>query len=250
MAGRLLVEDVAPGVRALTLSNPDKRNALDPGLLDALDAALGDAKGVRAWLLRSDDARAFSAGYDLSHLNGFPPGTPLPDERLGVVLDRLSHHPAPSVALVRGAAIGAGCELAIACDFRVGDATARFGFPPAKLGVVYALKGLARVRSRVGPQVARQLFLLARTLEASEALSVGLLDVLEADPAARALELCTTLAAHSSLAVGGMKRGLALLDAGVFADEAYEALRRQSFNGPDAQEGRAAMLERRAPMFD
>src|SRR6185503_2138688 len=92
----------------------------------------------------------FSAGYDLTALNGFPEGTPLPDERLGVVLDRLMHHPAPSVALVSGIAVGAGCELAAACDFRVGNSAARFSMPPAKLGVVYALKGLRRLSSRVG----------------------------------------------------------------------------------------------------
>lgn len=251
MAGSLLVEDLAHGVRALTLSNPQKKNAIDPVILDALEATLRDGANVKAWLIRSEDASAFSAGYDLSALSGFPEGTPLPDEVFGKTLDLLAAHPAPSVALVRGVAIGAGCELAVACDFRIGTANARFMMPPAKLGVVYALKGMARVRSRIGPQLARRMFLLGHTVEAPEALQAGLLDAIAPDAVAgvEAGFWCEQISALSPLAVRGMKRGLALLDAGVSSDADYERLRRASFNSEDAREGRDAMLQRRAPTF-
>src|SRR5207237_820414 len=83
----------------------EKKNALDAGFLDALEQALINSSGVRAWLVRST-GDVFSAGYDLTALNGFPEGSPLPDERLGAVFDRLTHHPAPSVALVTGLAVG------------------------------------------------------------------------------------------------------------------------------------------------
>jgi enoyl-CoA hydratase/carnithine racemase len=249
MAGSLLVEDLAPGIRALVVSNPARKNAIDGSLLEALDAALRSSDGVRAWLVRSDDAAVFSAGYDLTALGSFPPDAPLPDERLGEVLDRLMHHPAPSVAVVRGPAIGAGCELAAACDFRVGDATARFSLPPAKLGVVYALKGLARVASRVGLQAARRMFLLGRAVAADEALRLGLLDAVAADAPAEALALCHELTAAAPLAVRGMKRGLELVAAGELSDADYERTRRASFNSEDAREGRDALLERRAPRF-
>lgn len=252
MAGSLFVEALQHGVRALTLSNPEKRNAIDANILDALEATLRDSAGVTAWLVRSDSEAVFSAGYDLTALSGFPEGTPLPDERLGAVLDQLSAHPAPSVALVRGAAVGAGCELAVACDFRIGIAHTRFTMPPAKLGVVYALKGMARLRSRIGPQLARRMFLLGQPVEADEALRAGLLDVIvpEAVAGAEAGQWCEQLATQlAPLAVRGMKRGLALLDAGVTSDARYEVLRRASFNSDDAREGRDALLERRAPKF-
>ncbi len=251
MPASLEVTDLAQGVRALTIANPTRKNAIDPGLLDALARALADDAGVRAWLVRAQGERIFCSGYDLHALNGFPEGTPLPDERLGEVLDLLTHHPAPSVALVTGPAVGAGCELAAACDFRVGDAFARFVMPPAKLGVVYALKGLARLRSRVGEQAARRMFLLGLPVEAAEARQLGLLDVLADDAPAEALALCQELALNAPLAVRGLKLGLGLLD-GASGEQraAYEGLRRASFNSADAREGRDALLGRRAPRFE
>lgn len=251
MPASLQVRDLPHGVRELTLSNPGRKNALDAGALEALDASLREGGDVKAWLLRGEGG-AFSSGYDLTALEAFPEGTRLPDERLGEVLDALSAHPAPSVALVEGPAIGAGCELAVACDFRVGRRDAFFQLPPARLGVVYALPGLARVRERIGPVAARTLFLAARRVEAAEALRLQLLDEVADDASAAAEALCASLAASAPLAMRGMKRGLALLERGaVTAEEraAYEALRRQSFNSDDVREGRAAVLERRPPRF-
>ncbi|MEW6433929.1 MAG: enoyl-CoA hydratase/isomerase family protein [Myxococcota bacterium] len=252
MAATLEVKDLPGGVRALTVSNPARKNALDDGLLEQLDRALTGADEVRAWLLRGAGEGIFSAGYDLTSLSDYQPGTPLPDERLGEVLDALSRHPAPSVALVTGPAIGAGCELAVACDFRVGDARALFAMPPAKIGVVYALKGMQRLIARVGEGRARYMFLTGRRLAADDALRCGLLDVLADDAEAQALALCNELASNAPLAVRGMKQGLALLEEGGGTGEqraAYEALRRASFNSQDAREGRDAALEKRTPRF-
>ncbi len=251
MPASLEVTDVSDGVRALTISNPSRKNAIDVGLLDALERALADDAGVRVWLVRAAGEGIFSAGYDLTALTGFAEGTPLPDERLGEVLDLLTHHPVPSVALVTGPAVGAGCELAAACDFRVGSPAARFVMPPAKLGVVYALKGLDRLRSRVGAQAARRMFLLGRPVEATAAKHLGLLDVLAEEAAHEALALCLELAANAPLAVRGMKQGLALLEEASDAALAdYERLRRDSFNSADAREGRDALLGKRTPRFE
>ena len=250
MPATLQVADLADGVRCLTLSHPERKNALDAGFFDSLEAALSTGTGVRAWLVRAEGQGIFSAGYDLTALNGFPAGSALPDERLGVVLDRLSFHPAPSVALVTGLAVGAGCELAAACDFRVGNSAARFSMPPAKLGIVYALKGLRRLASRMGEQAARKMFLTGRAIDAAQAAQVGLLDVLAEDAEAEALKLCVELAGNAPLAVQGMKRGFQLLhEAGDAELEAYELIRRISFNSEDAREGKDALLGRRAPKF-
>jgi enoyl-CoA hydratase/carnithine racemase len=247
MAATLEVTDRPGGVRVLTVTNPTRRNALDDGLLEQLDQALAASDGVRAWLVRGGGEGIFSAGYDLTSLSA--ERARLPDERLGEVLDRLGQHPAPSVALISGPAIGAGCELAVACDFRVGTTRASFGMPPARIGVVYALKGLQRLITRVGEGFARFMFLTGRRVDAATALQRGLLDVLVEDAEASALALCDELAANAPLAVRGMKRGLHLLEQGVTADEAYEVLRRASFASDDAREGVAAVLEKRPPVF-
>lgn len=250
MPATLHVADQSEGVRVITLSHPERKNALDAGFFDALEAAMADGAGVRAWLVRAAGEGVFSAGYDLTALNGFPEGTPLPDERLGAVLDLISAHPAPSVALVTGPAIGAGCELAAACDFRVGNANARFVMPPAKVGVVYARKGLQRLVSRVGEQAARRMFLLGRPVDAPEALRIGLLDELAEDAELRAIAMCQELATLAPMAVQGMKKGLSLLrGASEAALAEYERVRRASFNSDDAKEGKTALLEKRAPKF-
>lgn len=242
--------DVGQGVRSLCFSNPARKNALDDTFFDALEAALSQDEGVRVWLLRAEGEGLFSAGYDLTALHAPAEGTALPDARLGQVLDLLMHHPAPSVALVTGPAIGAGCELAAACDFRVGSPAARFVMPPAKLGVVYALGGLARLTSRMGEQAARRMFLTGRPLEALAAAQVGFLDVLAEDAEIQALALCTELALNSPLAVAGMKHGFRLLGRATEAERnAYEDIRRAAFNSDDAAEGKAAVLNKRVPRF-
>lgn len=255
MPAALRVDDLGDGVRQLTVSNPGRKNALDDGFLEALAAAVAGGAGVRAWLVRGDGEGIFSSGYDLAGLAKLEPHQRLPDERIGEVFDALMQHPAPSVALVTGPAFGAGCELALTCDFRVGDAKAVFCMPPAKVGVVYALKGLSRVVERVGEGHARFMFLTGRRFGADDAFRMGLLDVLKPsapDAEAEAVALCRELAQAAPLAVEGMRKGFALLAQGGGSPEqraGYEALRRASFLSDDAREGRTAILEKRAPAF-
>lgn len=251
MAGSLLVEDRG-GVRVLTLSNPGRKNAIDSTVLAHLGATLDDSAGVRAWLVRGAGQGIFSAGWDLNDLSTYSDDERLPDERLGDVLDRLMRHPAPSVAAIDGPAFGAACELAVACDFRIGGPTAVLSMPPARLGVVYALRGLERFRAKVGDATTRQLFLTGRRLDAAQALSRGLLDEVSAAPVEAALALANELSALAPLAMAGLKQGLELLARGggsAEERERYERLRRASFNSADAAEGRQAILEKRAPVF-
>lgn len=254
MAASLEVSDALGGVRVLTFTHAGKKNALDDGLLEALGRELSHGENVRAWLIRSRGDNVFSAGYDLSALDAVAADAPLPDDLLTDVLDMLSAHPAPSVALVEGAAFGAGCELALACDFRVGGPKAAFCLPPAKLGIVYSLKGLARAANVVGLQRARYMFLTGRRVDASTAASWGLLDVtaVSGQEETEALSLCSELAQNAPKAIAGMKRGLAWLGDAALApaqQEHYRLLRRAAFNGEEAKEGRAAFLKKRPPRF-
>jgi enoyl-CoA hydratase/carnithine racemase len=228
------VADCGDGVRSLTLSNPARKNALDDVALEQLRAALLTSDPVRCWLVRGGGQGAFSAGYDLSSLTEVGEGA-LPDEAIGDVFDLLAQHPAPSVALVTGPAFGAGCELACACDFRVGDSQAVFCLPPAKIGVVYAARGIRRVAALTGLGRAKWMFLSGARIEAEEARQMGLLDVLAA-----------------ALAIAGMKQTFSALQrGGPTAEEgaALEGLRRAAFNSADAKEGREAFLARRPPKF-
>jgi enoyl-CoA hydratase/carnithine racemase len=251
----LEVEDREGGVRVLTLVRPARRNALDDGLIAQLHAALspGASGSARALLVRGRGG-TFCSGYDLTGLGPAAPGGPLPDDALMEALRLLEAHPLPSVALVQGAAFGAGCDLAAACDFRVGAEDAVFCLPPARLGVVYAEAGIARMTRLVGAARAKNLFLTGRRLEAPEALAWGLLDECQpaAEAEARALALCELLARGAPLAVAGMKETFRLLARpGLAAEDAerLRALRAEAFGSDDAREGRAAFLEKRPPRF-
>lgn len=249
--GQLRVSGLPGGVRVLTLDRPQRRNALTPALLDALAAALAPDDAVRALLLEAVGP-SFCAGYDLGQLGADAEADRSPDARIQEVLALLEAHPAPSVAVVQGPAFGAGCELACACDFRLGTPQATLCMPPVRLGVVYAPDGVWRVARLAGLQRARELFLTARELGAVEALGWGLLDRVHADAAGQARALSGELAAASPLAMAGLRRtfqllGRAPLDAAARAE--LDRLRREAFASADAREARAALREKRPPRW-
>ncbi len=248
--GAVLVTDEADGVRVLTLSNPSRKNALDPAMLEQLrDAVAAPPPHIRCLLIRGAGDGIFCAGYDLNVLAARDARERLPDDHIAEVFDVLSQHRLPSVALITGPAYGAGCELAMACDLRVGDGRAHFRMPPLSLGLVYGLKGLARIASRVGVSATRFLFLSGHTVEAPRALQLGLLDLLETDAERSARALATQLAQVPEVAVEGTKLGLTLLGTPPAASfereyERFETLRRRSFD-PEAVRARLAERRRR-----
>jgi len=253
--GQVLCEDLGGGVFQLTLSNAGRHNALTFCMLEALKALFSTTPQARAWLITGEGPKAFCAGYNIENLKHYSPEEPLPDEWVHKALCALEAHPAPSVALLRGFAYGAGLELAAACDFRVSDATGVFCMPPARLGLVYPLGGINRIAHLIGLGRARQMFLTGQKVSAPCALEWGLLTQLKAsfeEAKACALELCQTVAALAPLAIGGMRSAMRAHAAGPVDAEVLASLReerRRAYNSEDAREGRAAFLEKRPPRF-
>lgn len=255
MPGVVHVEEPAPGVARLVLSNPDKRNALDRTLCESLRFALErlDARCV----VLTGEGRAFCAGYDIAELlgEGYDDGAdahhPFP-----AALAAIEAYPYPVVAALNGATIGGGLELAIACDLRIAAGTVQLGMPPAKLGVVYATAGLNRFLSTIGAARTRELFLTGRRIDAATAERWGLVnEVAEAEalPDA-ALQLAIEIAANAPLSLRGNKAGIrALVAAGGQLDaataSALEAERRRAFASEDLREGLQAFGEKRSPVW-
>ena len=249
--GRLERSWLPGGIRVLTLERPHRRNALTPFLLDALAEALAPEPEMRALVLEARGP-AFCAGYDLAQLGDDAAVARSPDARIQEVLAMLEGHPAPSVAVVHGAAFGAGCELACACDFRVGTPDTVLCMPPVRLGVVYAPEGVWRVARLTGLQHARWMFLTAAEVGADQALAWGLLDAVVEDATARAHALATTLASGAPLAMVGLRRILRALGRAPIDPaerEELEALRAEAFASEDAKEARTALREKRAPRW-
>ncbi len=255
MPGVVHVEEPTPGVALLTISNPEKRNALDRMLLESLRFALErlDARCV----VLTGEGRAFCAGYDIEELLGE-----------GYDDDAESHHPFPAalaaieaypypvVAALNGATIGGGLELAIACDLRIAADTVQLGMPPAKLGVVYATAGLNRFLTTIGGARTRELFLTGRRIDAATAERWGLVNEVvaaEALPDA-ALALAREIAANAPLSLRGNKAGIGALvaAAGVLdvpTAAVLDAERRKAFESEDLREGLRAFGEKRAPVW-
>jgi enoyl-CoA hydratase len=173
MSALVLAERPEAGVLVLTLSRPDKRNALSASLLtelaEQLRAWLGDA-ATRAVVLTGTDP-AFCAGVDL---DGIAAGVRFPGEAMRL----LRTAPVPVVAAVNGPAITGGLELALACDFRIGSERARFADTHARMGVTPGWGMTARLPQAVGQAWARQMSLTGSFVDAETALRIGLLNEL------------------------------------------------------------------------
>jgi enoyl-CoA hydratase/carnithine racemase len=193
-------------VAVLRLNRPDKHNAINRRLSSALVAhldALAVDDGVRAVVITGAGEKAFCAGADMAEALRASRGEGRGDGTVDVIM-RLVRFPKPVIAAVNGFAYGGGALLAIACDLRVAAHTARFRFPGAAYGLVIGGSQLPRI---VGLSRAKDLIFTARVVDAAEALRIGLVDRLVAQPDLEeaALELAGQIAENSPEAVRASK---------------------------------------------
>jgi len=206
--------EVADRIAVLTLNRPAVLNALDDQSYHALDAALAELEpreDVGALIVTGSGERAFSAGADLTYMRALDGETRQAFILLTYrVMNRLAAFPRPTVAAIRGHALGGGFELAMACDLRVAGSDAQFGLPEITLGSVPGSGGVQRLPLLVGPTRAKELIFTGRRLPASEALAWGLVNrvVPPAEVLSAARELAGTVAAHNPVAVECAKRAL------------------------------------------
>ncbi len=258
MAGAVLRDEPAEGIVRLTISNPDKRGALDHPILDSLANEIPGPDEARAVIL-TGEAPMFSAGYDIGDI---------PEEVFAEEAEKLIAHPfasalegldrceVPVVAAITGHAIGGGLEIALACDLRITAPEAKFGMPPAKLGLVYSHTGLRRFLHAIGEPRTRELFFLGRRIDSATALDWGLVNEIAAEGEVGdvAIAMAKELAANAPLSIRGNKRILRELanEAGQL-DPAVEQelieLRRACFSSADFREGVEAFAERRPAEF-
>ena len=254
-AGQLLIDEPAPGVARLVISNPDKRGALDQAILDRFATVMPELD-ARCVLITGEE-RIFSAGYDIGNL----PDQVLADEAEKLVahpfaaaIDAIEDYPFPTLAALNGHTIGGGLELALSCDLRIAAVPIKLGMPPAKLGLVYSHTGIRKFIDAIGATRTRELFLVGRPIDAAAALSWGLVNsVVEPDQLPEAaLALAEEVAGNAPLAQRGNKQVIrAVLDAEAALAPSVErellALRLACFASEDFGEGVRAFAEKRPP---
>jgi enoyl-CoA hydratase/carnithine racemase len=246
----------------LVINRPDKHNALTDGCLGLMVRAMKDLAGegtVRAVVIRGAGEKAFSAGYDIASLPVSPSAesekTLRKDPPLEAAMKSIRAFPYPVIAMIHGLAVGGGCELAVACDLRIGGQSAIMGMPPAKLGLVYPYDGLRRFVRVLGFSRTLELFLTARRYDSASCLRLGLLNevVEDGDLETHTMRLAEETAGNAPLSLKGMKAALyRMTDFPLLPEEDEEAIRTlfaQSLQSEDIAEARKAFLEKRSPRF-
>lgn len=252
---RLTVED---RVATITINRNEKRNALTHAMWERvrlLSEALALRDDLRVLVLRGEGEH-FSAGGDLAEMKELLEDVDDIERRLDAPLaasDALARIPYPTLAVLRGSVRGGGCELALACDLRIADTTVSVGLPPARVGLVYGARSAARLIATAGVPVARRMLLLGDPMTASEAHSLGLLDLLVApeDLEESVERVVSTVLLRSGTALRGMKEIIGRVERGlVDDDERSRSLRHASYHGADLREGVRSFVERREPRFE
>ena len=243
------------GVALVTLSRPRALNALSFALLADLGRiveALDADPDVRAIVITGAGTRAFAAGADVAELAEQTPASLAASEGLRG-WDRVAAVATPTIAAVRGYALGGGCELAMACDMIVAGSDAVFGQPEIKLGIIPGGGGTQRLTRAIGTARAMELMLTGRPVRADEAAALGL--VSKVVPAEETLSAALDLAAEiAALPAGAVRAAKAAVRAVAEAPLAEGILRERSlfmerFGTPDQAEGMRAFLEKRPPRW-
>jgi enoyl-CoA hydratase len=255
----LRLDRPADGLALLTLDNPDQRNAMSGPMteswVEAIDQLRGDAR-VRVVVVTGEGS-AFCSGGDTSWIVSEPDAgvDALRTRMIAFYRAWLSIRTleVPTIAAVNGAAIGAGLCLALACDIRYAASSARLGAPFVRLGMHPGMAATWLLPEAVGPAAARDLLLTGRTVDAAEALRLGLVSRVIDDGSFRDEVLTAATGIASTAPIASRLTKLALADGGHATYDAalqWEALAQPvTLATEDLQEGIRAAREKRAPEF-
>ncbi len=230
-------------LRWIGLNRPDKRNAIDKAMADELSAAFADARKQPCVLVvHSTTPGIFAAGADIAELRDRDADAALLAINAGL-FDQLEAHRWPTIALVDGPALGGGCELALACDFRIASDNAVFAQPELSLGIMAGAGGNWRLAQLAGVAVARRMLYAGARLDAAEAVEAGLVDEITMDLTAAARVLGDKIARRSWRALELTKLALrSQRPATTTFDIAAQAL---LFESQDKYDRMTAFLDRR-----
>jgi enoyl-CoA hydratase len=251
------VEKRDDGVAVVTIDRPDALNALDRVTLQELRDRLRELApdtDARVVVLTGAGDRAFAAGADIKEMTEM---TVLEGHAWGALGHEccrlLESMPKPALAAVNGFALGGGCELALACDIRYASEQAKFGQPEINLAVIPGWGGTQRLARAIGPALAKDLILTGRTVDAAEALRLGLVSAVypAGELLERVLETASSLAKKSPVALSAAKDATnRALQGDLAAGLSYEALLFAAlFATEDQKEGMRAFAEKREPRF-
>ena len=252
----ILLHRPDPHLAVVSINRPHKRNALDGDAWHQLGEIFRNLRRdetLRAIILTGTGG-AFCAGDDIpafAAVRDDPPARQVYWDRIMACYAAVSDSRVPVVAAVSGPSVGGGCTLALRCDFRIVDRTARFGVPPAKLGLVYPPDSTQLLVAIAGSSTARRLLYTGELLGAQAALACGLADAVVPDAVAGALEWVAPILHAAPLSLAAAKLACDAAVMGCMADVAEQvmALSHKADASEDYREGARAFAEKRKPIF-
>lgn len=244
-----LLYQTSNSITTITVNRPSVRNALNSATMRELKSAFEQADAdtaTRVIILTGSGDKAFVAGADINELAKLSPVEGRDYSLAGqAIFDFIENLGKPVIAAVNGYALGGGCELAMACTFRIASENAMFGQPEVKLGIIPGYGGTQRLSKLVGRGQASQLLITGEMIPAAEALRIGLVNqvVPQADLIATVEGIAKKVISNAPLAV---KFCLDSLDRGMQMEATLFGL---SCTTEDMKEGTKAFLEKRAAEF-
>lgn len=241
--------DVADAVATLTLNRPDVRNAINLAMVEEMHDALSALAGredVLALVITGAGGKAFAGGADIAELLARTHEDALRSINT-VLFKRVEDFARPTIAAIRGFALGGGCELAIACDIRIAGEGARFGQPEVSLGIMPAAGGTYRLPRLVGLGRAKELIFTGAIIDAREADRIGLVNRVVPDEVvlSTAQELARKIASQSPLAVRLSKLIMNQAARGASLTEVESVAQAILFDGEDKRRRMTEFLEKK-----
>ncbi len=176
-----ILTELEKGTLVITINRPDKMNALNKDVITELGQAIDEVyrnDEIKSVIITGAGEKAFVAGADISEFIGLDAGAGAELAKKGqdLVFDKIENCPKPVVAAVNGFSLGGGCELAMACHFRLASANARFGQPEVNLGLIPGYGGTQRLTQLVGKGKAMEMIMSGDMVAADEAKAIGLVN--------------------------------------------------------------------------
>ncbi len=247
----------SPAIGELVFNNPEKRNALSAEMWDALPKILHQAQSrpeLKVLIVRGEGEH-FASGADISEFATLFATKARASQASAAItqgMTALANFPLPTIAQIRGSCVGGGCGLALCCDVRFADDSAKFAITPAKLGLVYPFEDVQRLIETVGIPIAKDMLFSARVLDAQSALSSGLINGLFAqndlnDSVQNYAQKISHLSRESNTVTKAMFKAYQQGQRGETTQTTNWFV--NGFDSDDFKEGFQAFLDKRTPEF-
>lgn len=256
MTYQTLLTTLENGIYTITINRPDKLNAINNQVMTDINSAVQevyDNNEIRSAIITGAGAKAFVAGADISEFSGLSVEDGKAVAQKGIdTFFKIENSPKPIIAAVNGFALGGGCELAMACHFRIASDNAKFGQPEVNLGLIPGYGGTQRLVQLIGKGRAIELLISGTPIDAEQALQYGLVNAVvpQEELLAKAQSILANINTKAPLAIAKC-----IAAANAVFDETKDGYAIEldgfgdCFGTTDMQEGAKAFLEKRKPMF-